>query len=188
MSTITFNCTDSQKEALKAGIWEIIREHYLSTVFPNSNVQYENEGKAVYRDRISKLMEAELCTVSDEDEGIIVEFDSTEDAGYSIAASVYGTDMGYSDQGLTYLFPLFKQIAEKFNGICFEADTECIDKWVKAANHFSYDGNTLTVDGIDIKKYDLVMANMSPFAQPEEIANETGLSVDDVMEIIETFC
>ncbi len=188
MSTISFVCSDLQKEELKAGVWELIREHYLGTVFPNSNVEYKNEGVDVYKERMGELMKAELCTISDSDDGITVEFDSTEDAGHSIAMSVYGTNMGYSDQGLTYLFPLFKKIAEKFSSICFEADTECIDEWAEAYNHFAYDGSVLTVDGVDVEKYDLVMEHMSPFADPEEIAKETGLSVDDVTEIIETFC
>lgn len=187
MSEIRFVCSDSQKEEVKAGVWELIREHYLSTVFPNSNVQFEYKGKPHYRP-LEKLMESELCKVEETDEGITVDFDSTEDAGDSIAESVYGTDMGYSDQGLTYLFPLFKKIVEKFPDICFAADTECIDKWVEAYNHFEYDGNVLTVDGTDVKKYDLVMANMSFDADPEQIAEATGLSADEVAEIIETFC
>ena len=188
MSTITFVCSDNQKEALRSGVWELILEHYLGTAFPNSNEEYEREDEEVYRERMDQLMQAELCKINDTDDGVEVEFDSTEDAGFSIASSVYGTGMGYSDQGLTYLFPLFKEIAKKFNTICFEADTECIDKWVEIYNHFAYDGTTLTVEGIDVAKYDLVMSKMSPFADPEEIAKETGLSVDDVEEIIETFC
>ncbi len=188
MSVINFVCNNEQKEEVKAGVWEIIREHYLSTVFPNSNVEFEYEGKNAYRPRMEELMKSELCRLEDTEDGLTVDFDSTEDAGMSIAASVYGTGMGYSDQGLTYLFPVFKKIAEKFPGICFEADTECIDKWVEAYNHFSYNGSMLTVDGIDVKKYDLVMKHMSPFADPEQIAEETGLSVQDVTEIIETFC
>ncbi len=188
MSTINFICSDTQKKNLKAGVWEIIREHYLSTAFPNSNVEFKYEGKDVYRPRMEELMKDGLCTIEENDSGITVEFDSTEDAGFSIAQSVYGTDMGYSDQGLTYLFPVFKIIAEKFSDICFEADTECINEWAESYNHFAYDGSVLTVDGIDVKKYDLVMANMSFDADPEQIADATGLSVDDVIEIIEEFC
>lgn len=188
MSEIKFVCTDAQKEELKAGVWELIREHYLSTAFPNSNVEYEREGNDVYQSRMDELMQRELCKIEDTDEGITVEFDSTEDAGYSIATSVYGTDMGYSDQGLTYLPPLFKAIVEKFPAICFEADTECIDNWAEAYNHYEYDGDVLTMDGVDMVKYELVMKHMSPFASPEEIAKETGLSIDEVTEIIEEFC
>jgi len=188
MSMITFHCTDAQRDALKTGIWALIRDHYLSTVFPNSNVSYDHEGEAVYRERLSTLMEAQLCTLSEDDEGIQVEFDSTEDAGYAIAESVYGTAMGYSDQGLTYLFPLFKAIAAQFGDIPFEADTECYDEWAESSNHFSYDGDTLTVDGFDIRAYDRVMEHLSPMADPEAIAQRTGLSVEEVEAIIETFC
>ena len=45
MSAITFVCNDSQKTILKSGVWEIIKDHYLGTVFPNSNAEYENEGE-----------------------------------------------------------------------------------------------------------------------------------------------
>ncbi len=188
MSVINFVCNENVKNEVKEGVWEIIREHYLSTVFPNSNVKFTYEGKGVYRPRMEELMKAELCTVSDTDDGVSVEFDSTEDAGNAIAATVYGTGMGYSDQGVTHLFPVFKKIVEKFPGVCFESDTECINEWAETYYHFGYNGEVLTVDGIDVKKYDLVMAHMSPFAEPEQIAEETGLSVDEVAEIIETFC
>ncbi len=188
MSIINFVCSDTKKEDLKNSVWELIREHYLSTVFPNSNCKFTYEGKDVYRPRMEELMQNGLCTIEETGDGITVEFDSTEDAGDSIAESVYGTDMGYSDQGLTYLFPLFKKIAEKFSDICFDADTECIDKWAESYNHFAYDGSVLTVDGIDVKKYDLVMANMSFDPDPEKIAEATGLSPDEVAEIMETFC
>ena len=140
------------------------------------------EGKEVYRARIDALMLDELCSIADGEDSIAVEFDSTEDAGFAIAERVYGTGMGYSDEGLTCLPPLFKNIAKEFPGICFEADTECIDKWAEAYDHFSFDGNVLTINGIDIEKYELFMENM--FLSPEEIAEKTGLSFDDVMEII----
>lgn len=188
MSIIKFVCTDAQKEEVRAGVWEIIREHYLSTAFPNSNCKFTYEGKDVYRPRMEELMKSDLCTIEETEDGIAVDFDSTEDAGDSIAESVYGTDMGYSDQGLTYLFPLFKKIAEKFSGICFDADTECVNKWAESYNHFAYDGSVLTVDGIDVKKYDLVMANMSFDPDPEQIAEATGLSAQEVAEIMDAFC
>lgn len=188
MSTIKFVCPEEQKEALKSGVWELIREHYLSTVFPNSNDIVEYKGKAFYRGPVDELMKADLCTLTDTDDGLVVEFDSTEDAGMSIAQSVFGSFMGYSDQGLTYLFPVFKKIVKQFPDISFEADTECVDKWVEHYFHFSYNGSVLTVEGIDVAKYDLVMENMSPFAQPEQLAQTTGLSVDEVLEILETFC
>ncbi len=188
MSVINFACSEAERDTLKAGVWEIIREHYLSTVFPNSNVEFEYKGRAHYREDMENLMKAELCRIEFTDEGMAVDFDSTEDAGFAIAENVYGTGMGYSDQGVTYLNPVFKKIAEKFPGICFESDTECINEWAETYYHFGYDGAVLTIDGVDMKKYDLVMSHMSPFADPEQIAEETGLSVDDVTEIIETFC
>jgi len=182
MSTIKFICNDTQYENLKTGVWSLILEHYLSSAFPNTNANYEHEGKDVYRERMHQLMLTELCHIEACEDGIIVDFDSTEDAGFSIAKSVYGTEMDYSDQGLTFLLPLFKNIVENFPDICFDADTECIDNWVEAYDHFSYDGNILTQNGIDADKYELVMANM--FLSPEEIAEKTGLSFDEVMEII----
>lgn len=182
MSIIKFVCTDERKEDIKSGVFDIIREHYLSTAFPNTNAVYENEGKDVYRARLDELMRTELCSIDETEDGIAVEFDSTEDAGSSIAQNVYGTGMGYSDEGLTYLIPLFKSIAEKFPDICFEADTECIDSWVESYDHYSYDGDVLTINGIDVNKYVLVTENM--FLSPEEIAEKTGLAIDDVMEII----
>ena len=60
MSAITFVCNDSQKTILKSGVWEIIKDHYLGTVFPNSNAEYENEGEEVYRARMDTLMQEEL--------------------------------------------------------------------------------------------------------------------------------
>lgn len=188
MSVINFVCSDTQKKEVKEGIRELIREHYLSTAFPNSNSEYKEEGKDVYRSRMEELMKEELCTVEDTESGITVEFDTTEDAGFSIASAVYGTDMGYSDQGLTYLPPLFRAIVEKFPAICFEADTECVDNWAESYNHYEYDGNVLTMDGVDMAKYELVVKHMSPFATPEGIAEETGLSLDEVTEIMENFC
>lgn len=182
MSIINFVCSDAQKEELKSGVWYLIKEHYLSTAFPNTNVKYDKEGKDVYRARLDELMRDELCRIDDTENGIAVEFDSTEDAGCAIAERVYGTDMGYSDEGLTYLLPLFKNIAEKFGDVCFEADTECMDKWVEAYNHYGYDGVLLTIDGVDTAKYELVMENM--FLSPEEIAEKTSLPLDAVMEII----
>ncbi len=182
MSIINFICDNTKKEALKAGMWELIREHYLSTAFPNTNAEYSRESKEVYRARLDELMRETLCRIDDTENGVAVEFDSTEDAGCSIASSVYGTQMGYSDQGLTYLMPLFRNIAEKFSDVLFEADTECVDNWVKAYNHYSYDGATLTIDGIDAVKYEQVIGNM--FLSPEEIAEKTGISLDEVMEIV----
>lgn len=144
MSIITFTCEQNEKETLKKGVWNIIHQHYFSTVFPNSNAEYEDEGKEVYSERLKELMEDELCKVNETEDGVLFEFDSTEDAGFSIADSVYGTSMGYSDNGLTYIDPIFENIIKEFPNICFEADTECADKWVYECNHYSYDGENLS--------------------------------------------
>ena len=187
MSTITFVCNDSQKTILKSGVWEIIKDHYLGTVFPNSNAEYENEGEEVYRARMDTLMQEELCKIEETADGITVEFDSTEDAGFSIASQVYGTDMGYSDQGLTSLPPMFKEIVKKFPNIHFEENTECYDKWASSENEYTYDGSTLKMDGMDVHHIDLVMENMdNPFSPNlKKIAQKTGLSVDEIEEILD---
>ncbi|MEE0965551.1 MAG: hypothetical protein U0L85_00705 [Bacilli bacterium] len=91
-------------------------------------------------------MKNELCKIEDTDDGICVEFDSTEDAGNSIASEVYGTGMGYCDLGLTYLKPLFNKIVKTFPNITFEADCECYDNWVSEEYHCSYDGENFTTD------------------------------------------
>lgn len=143
MSTITFSCTSEQKEALKTGVWEILRNHYYTTVHPNTNVEYENEGKAVYLARLDTLMKEQLCQMECTDEGLVVEFDSTEDAGFAITDEVYHTLMGYSDDGLTWVDPIFEAIVQKFPEIPFEADVVSADEWVYEENHFSYDGKTL---------------------------------------------
>ena len=151
MSSILFSCTNEQKDALKTGVREILRNHYFSTVRPNTNVEYKDEGKEVYLARLDELMKkGDLCQIEDADTGITVEFDSTEDAGFSIAEEVYHTSMGYSDNGLTWVDPIFEAIVEKFPGICFEADVECSDKWVYEENHYSYDGETLLKDDCPI--------------------------------------
>ena len=43
MSVIKFVCSDAKKEEVKAGVWELIREHYLSTAFPHTNAQFTYE-------------------------------------------------------------------------------------------------------------------------------------------------
>lgn len=184
MSTIRFFCSEDQKEGLKTGVWKIVQDHYLKTAHPNSNADYKDEGIEVYRARMDQLMSAELCKAEDTEDGITVEFDSTEDAGCAIAENVYGTGMGYSDEGLTFLIPLFKGIVKEFPHIRFEADTECYDDWVSAENLYAYDGVTLTMDGIDVAKYELVMENGGGFFSPDEIAKKTGLSIDEIEEIL----
>lgn len=151
MSTIKFRCTDEQKLSLRSGIFEIMENHYFKSVHPNTNVEYEDEGEAVYRERLKKLVSEKLCVFEDTEDGLSVEFDSTEDAGFFIANEVYHTSMGYSDNGLTFIDPIFTAIVKVFSDICFEADTVCSDKWVYEENHYSYDGEILTKDDEEIE-------------------------------------
>lgn len=154
MSTITFTCGDKEKAVLKTRFLEIIFNHYYMTVRPNSNAEYKDEGEAVYRERLEKLIKERLCSFEETDEGIIVEFDSTEDAGFAIVEEVYHTSMGYSDNGLTFIDPFFEAIVKAFPKICFEADTECADNWVYEESHYSYDGEKLTKDGEELNEYE----------------------------------
>ena len=75
-----------------------------------------------------------------------MEFDSTEDAGFMIASSVYGTGMGYSDEGLTFLKPVFDAFMEQMPDVCFEGECECCDKWVCEEFSCSYDGENFECD------------------------------------------
>lgn len=146
MSTIKFVCENEQKEQLKKFVWEQIRLHYYLNVAPNSQVTYENKGKEVYLSLLDKLMESELCQVSDQPYGILFELETTEDAGYAIAESVYGTLMGYNDSGLGSLNDLFEKTAEAFPDVFFEADIEIFNKWCEGEVHALYDGEKLTIE------------------------------------------
>ncbi len=73
----------------------------------------------------------------------------TEDAGLVITNDVYHTQMGYRDEGLTFVDPIFEEIVKQFPGICFEADVECDDGLAFFELHFSYDGEKLTKEGDD---------------------------------------
>ena len=140
MSNILFKCENERKEEVKKTFWKILHDHYANSVFPNTRIKYDHEGWEVYDKRLDELMEAELCKVECTDDGVRFEFDSTEDAGFSIAGSVYGTGMGYSDDGLTYLKPMFDALIEQMPDVCFEAECECYDKWVSDEYECSYDG------------------------------------------------
>ena len=146
MSVINFKCSPEQRDDVKKKCWSAIHKHYINSVFPNSNVQYKKEGKDVYSSRLDDLMTVELCKIEDTEEGISVEFDTTEDAGFSIASAVYGTNMGYCDEGLTFLKTLFDDIVQALPEIPFEAECECYDEWVSEEYSCSYDGKTLTGD------------------------------------------
>ena len=138
MSVINFKCSFEKKEEVKNIFWTILQNHYLSTVRPNTNVEYNDEGKEVYFNRMNELMENELCKVNDLENGIQIEFDSTEDAGFSIADFVYKTSMGYSDNGLTYLEPVFDNLIKQLPDIDFDAECECYDNWVSEEYSCSY--------------------------------------------------
>lgn len=138
MSVINFKCYLEQKEEVKNICWDILHKHYMESVSPNTNVDYEDEGEEVYAMRLTELMKNELCKVEDTEDGIQFEFDSTEDAGYSIAENVYGTSMGYSDNGLTYLEPVFDALIKQMPDVDFEAECECYDNWVSEEYSCSY--------------------------------------------------
>ena len=146
MSVINFKCSSEQKNDVKKKCWEAIHKHYSNSVFPNSNIKYENEGKDVYSARLDELMKTELCKIEDTEDGVRFEFDSTEDAGFSIASAVYHTNMGYNDNGLTFLKTLFDDIVQALPEIPFEAHCECDDEWVSEEYSCSYDGATFTSD------------------------------------------
>ena len=146
MSVINFKCSPEMREEVKTKCWNILQEHYFGSVFPNTRVEYKHEGKDVYLQRLNELMQAELCKVDDTEDGVRVEFDSTEDAGFSIASGVYGTGMGYSDDGLTFLKPVFDELMKELPDVCFEATCECYDKWVSDEYECSYDGNDFECD------------------------------------------
>ena len=146
MSTIVFHCKLEEMEEIKKGVRSILKNHYFTSVYPNTKVEYDNEGEDVYLARLEELMDSELCTISDTEDGFTVEFDSTEDAGFLIADHVYRTSMGYSDNGLTFIDPVFDSIVEGFPDVLFEADTICADQWVYEENHYSYDGKKLSKD------------------------------------------
>ena len=146
MSVILFKCGDERKEDVKKKCWEILHDHYSDTVSPNTRVKYEHEGHDVYSERLKALMEESLCKIDDTEDGVRFEFDSTEDAGFMIADSVYGTGMGYSDDGLTFLKPVFDALIQELPDVCFEAECECYDKWVSEEYSCSYDGENFECD------------------------------------------
>ena len=146
MSVIIFKCDNERREEVSKKFLDILQEHYYYSVSPNTKVKYENEGEDVYRCRINELMKEELCQIEDVKDGVKIEFDSTEDAGFLIADVVYGTGMGYSDDGLTFLKGVFDALIEEMPDVCFEAECECFDKWVSEEYSCSYDGKNFECD------------------------------------------
>mgnify|MGYP004471952791 CR=1 FL=1 len=184
MSTITFTCDESQKESIKKGIWSILKNHYFTSAFPNTNVEYENEGDEVYLARLDDLMKDSLCQVEDTGSGISVTFDSTEEAGSSIASEVYGTSMGYSDWGLTNIVPVFEEIFEQFPSVPFDAHAECADSWAELEYDVSSDGITLKINSIEIHVYHKIFELMETGKNIETISEETGVPVEQIEELL----
>ena len=182
MSTITFACSDAQKEEIKAGVWAILKDHYITSAYPNTNVTYKRESKEVYLERLEKLMQNSLCQIEDTDHGVCIAFDSTEDAGMSIASEVYGTSMGYSDSGLTYIVPVFEKIYNQFSSIPFNAHAECADSWVEMEFTATADGKTLKINNIDIQVYNKI-AKMIDEEDLEVISEETGVPIEEIEEL-----
>ena len=181
MSVIKFVCKDEQKQDIIKGVWDIIKEHYFTSATPNNTIQYKYEGEEIYRERLDELMDDELCFVEETKDGFSIEFDSTEDAGFSIASVVYGTSMGYCDNNLTFVNPIFEKIVEKYKDISFEAECVCCDSWTNIECTFSYDGETLKINDVDYKKYQLFMdkMNLDSFnTSVEEIAKEVGIDLE----------
>jgi hypothetical protein len=184
MSTITFICDGAQKESIKTGIWGIIKNHYFNSAFPNTNAKYENEGDEIYLERLDELMKNSLCQIEDTDSGICVTFDSTEDAGFSIASEVYGTSMGYSDNGLTYIVPVFEKIFEQFPSVPFDAHAECADGWAEQEYDVSNDGTTLKINSIEIQVYNQILKMLEEGEDIETISEETGVPVEEIEELL----
>ena len=184
MSTITFICDETQKESIKKGVWSIIKEHYFESAFPNSDAEYESEGDEIYLERLDNLMKNSLCQIEDTDSGISVTFDSTEDAGSSIASEVYGTSMGYSDDGLTDIVPVFEEIFEQFPSVPFNAHAECVDEWIGQEYDVSSDGVTLKINSIEIQVYYRIFELMEAGKDIEEISEETGVPEEEIEELL----
>ena len=101
MSVIHFTCEPERREELKTGVWAIVREHYLTTVYPHmmdSKNGEKKESEEIYIERLNELMKTNLCVVNETEEGLDFEFDSTEDAGFFIADDVYQTGPRYMVQ------------------------------------------------------------------------------------------
>ena len=96
MSVIRFQCSGEQKAALIDGVKKIVHNHYLTSVFPNTHVEYKDEGKAVYAERLSELMDRELFSTQDTADGVAISFDTTEEAGFAITGNVYKTQTSHT--------------------------------------------------------------------------------------------
>lgn len=186
MSTITFICDTAKKDTVKNGVWNILKNHYYTTVFPESDKKYKNEGKAIYMARMETLMQEELCSVEDTKSGFIFNFDSTENAGNSIVSEVYGVSGGYDDNGLTAIIPVFREIVKQFPFVIFDAFAECNDQWLSQEYDVTYDGKVMKINSIELDIM-LKVFEMIEDEDLETISEETGLSVEELEEIEELF-
>ena len=178
MSVISFICKEEDRDALKEGVRKALRDHYFLTVLPNSNVKYENEGKDVYLARLDELMNNSLCSITDTEDGISVEFDLTEDAGYQITSEVYHTSMGYNDNGLSEINMLFEKIIKAFPKATFESDYVLDDGYSYEESHYSYNGKKLLKNGLDYKLFDQIYEMMYNGRSMEQIAKKLGIPLD----------
>ncbi len=89
--------------------------------------------------------------------------------------------MGYCDDSLTFVNPIFEKIVEKYKDICFEAECECYDSWVSIESCFSYDGETFKINGVEYAKYQAFMNKLNDKgfdADVDAIAEEIGIDVE----------
>lgn len=145
MSLIVFKCGKDIKEDVLNGFWKILHDHYMSAAFPCTYEEYEDEGDDIYSERMNKLMESELVKVKRTRDGLSIEFDTTEDAGFSITDSVYKTGGGYSDQGLTYVDPIIDEVIRIFPTVCFDAQIVTYDEWGGGRCTFLYDWSCVKI-------------------------------------------
>lgn len=183
MSTIKFTCDESQKESIKKGVWSILKNHYFTSAIPNTNVEYEDEGDEVYLVRLDDLMKDRLCQVEDTGSGISVTFDSTEEAGFSIASEVYGTSKGYGDNGLTSIESVFEEIFEQFPSVPFDAHAKCADKWRCVEYDVSSDGLMLKINSVEIQVYHKIFELTRTGKNIETISKKTGVPVEQIEKL-----
>ena len=149
MSTIYFECKNETKEALAKKVFEIIKDHYFETVEPPVGTSREAENDETYITRLTQLMNDMLYKTSDSDEGIVVEFDTTEDAGFAIAENVYKTSNGYRDYGLLNVGLVLDKIVKEFPDVEFHADVYVQDKNYEEECTYDYDGTYLSKNGLE---------------------------------------
>ena len=178
MSVISFNCQEKDRDALKEGVWKILRDHYFLTALPNSNVKYEDEGKDVYLARLDELMNNSLCSITDTEEVVSIEFDITEEAGCQITDEVYHTSMGFNDNGLCDINMIFEKIIKEFPEFTFESDYILDDGYSYEESHYSYNGKELLKNGLDYKLFDQIYEMMYKGRSMEQIAKKLGIPLD----------